>query len=492
MRLNNKLRITTPMLENEAPTLSPTIPRATMRNPERIAWGVLLIAFAVFCTTCVLSVLASYAFFFQSTVPMRVIAQPTRNTFGHTGADRRETLVRDRPEDMNFGNIVAPSDPQSQLTIAVRDPNNPDIIVVMLTLKGNNTSAVLRSALGPRFDWGSGRYQMVFDVNGNLDVLIAQDLPHELSLDLFTASGARVNFGKPGYYSVTASATQASVVNFEGEAVLIPQGERRGWPVSAGSASALYIGDAAATPLPMPVELLENNTLKMDVALGDKNHPTPVVAPTAWGCGHKNFLDNAPTGRFFGFLQDGRDVLQLVRGEDATSHGETFCQQGRQRGSTWQDISEDHYLALHTTFLIEDQSTTTLSACGKDATECPLMIIIDYIDQEYLNRVDANVEGVQSPQLVFGFYAAFDPSRTNSLRCAACHQDHIYIQKGAWYTYDSGNLFDLFEQEGKRPLAISQVRFYASGHEYDVRISGISLVSGDTPPSQAVTALGSE
>lgn len=473
------------MLENEAPTLNPTIPRATLRNPERMAWGVLLIAFAVFCTACVLSVLASYAFFFQSTVPMRVIAQPTRNTFGFTGADRRETLVRDRPEDMNFGNIVAPSDPQSQLTIAVRDPNNPDIVVVMLTLKGNTTSAVLRSALSPRFEWGSGRYQIVFDISGSLDILIAQDLTRELSLDLFTASGARVNFGKPGRYTVTASETQASVINFEGEAVLVPAGERRGWPVPAGSASAVYKGDPAATTLPMPVQLLENSTLKTDAPVLDNNQPTPVIAPTAWGCGHDNFQENSPAGRLFGFIQDGRTVLQLIRGEGATSHGETSCQQGRRRGNIWHDISDDNYLALQTTFLIQDQSSTTLSACGKEATECPLMIIIDYLDEEYLNRADE--EGVLPPQLVFGFYAEFDPSRTNPVRCAACHQDHVYVQKGAWYTYDSGNLFDLFDhdQQGKRPLAISQVKFYGSGHEYDVRVSEISLLAGETPLTQA-------
>lgn len=459
-----------------------------MRNPERIAWGVLLIAFAAFCTSCVLSVLAVYAFFFQSTVPMSVTAQPARGTFGFTGADRRETLVRDRPLEMNVGNSVAPSDQQSQLTIAVRDPNNPDFIVAMLTLKGNNASAMLRSALSPRFEWGNGRYQVVIDVSGNLNVLVAEDLTRELSLDLFTASGARVSLSKAGRYTISASNIQTSVINFEGEAVLIPDNERRGWPISVGSGSLLYQGASETTPLPMPVELVDNNTLKMGVPIKDARNPTPVIAPSAWGCEHRNFQEDTPAGRLFGFIQDGRTVLQMVRGEGATSHGETFCQQGRQSGKEWHDVSGYSYLALQTTFLIQDQSSTTLSACGKDATECPLMIIIEYIDQEFLDRTDE--EGVQPPQLIFGFYAEFDPSRPNLLRCAACHQDHIYVQKDAWYTYDSGNLFDLFDQlpdrPGKRPLAISQIKFYASGHEYDVRVSEISLFAGETSPNEAV------
>jgi hypothetical protein len=46
-----------------------------------------------------------------------------------------------------------------------------------------------------------------------------------------------------------------------------------------------------------------------------------------------------------------------------------------------------------------------------------------------------------------------------------------------WYTYDSGNWFNLLPP-GKRPVAISNVQFYASGHQYDVYVGEVALLGG--------------
>jgi hypothetical protein len=445
---------------------------------------VLLVAFAAFCATCILSTLAVYAFFFQSTVPMLVTAQPARGTFGFTGPDFRETLVRDRPETMSVGNAVRPTEAQSQIVVTVRDPNHRDQVVAMLTLKGNGSSAVLRSAFSPRFDWGNARYQLIFDVSGDVEVLIGRGLNRDISLDVFTVDGSRVNFGKPGRYALAAAPTFTTVTNFQGEAVLIPAGEVVGWPVAEGAGSLTSGPDGAVTALELPRQLLSNTTLAVDVMPTDEANPEPVIAPTAWGCDHINDLPETPIGRFYSFVQDGRSVLQLVRSGGAANHGETFCRQGMRRGAVWHDLTAYNYLALKTTFMIRDQSVETLSACGSAATECPLMVIIDYITEDYLARADE--PNAQPPQLVFGFYAEFDPTRDNLLRCSACHQDHIFVQRGSWYTYESGNLFDLFVESDARPLAISQIKFYASGHEYDVRMGEIALLAAETTPSQAV------
>lgn len=181
-----------------------------------------------------------------------------------------------------------------------------------------------------------------------------------------------------------------------------------------------------------------------------------------------------PQGRTFALLQDGHETLRLVRGEDADQNGQTYCHQGPESGRVWHDISQYNSLVLRTTFNIASQS---LAACGttEEATECPFMIVIYYLDANGERR-----------ELVFGFYARLDDTRQLKNRCPACHQDHIFVHPGSWYTYESGNLLDL--PLPSPPSAISQIKFYASGHQYDVRVSEVSLlVSSTTPPAETET-----
>ena len=39
-------------------------------EPIRLTWGILLVAFAIFCTICLTSVLLGHFFFFQSSAPL--------------------------------------------------------------------------------------------------------------------------------------------------------------------------------------------------------------------------------------------------------------------------------------------------------------------------------------------------------------------------------------------------------------------------------------
>ena len=56
----------------------------------------------------------------------------------------------------------------------------------------------------------------------------------------------------------------------------------------------------------------------------------------------------------------------------------------------------------------------------------------------------------------------------------------------SWYTYDSGNLLSLFPGEPERQIrSIVGVWFYASGHEYDVQVSEVSLLAQQKPATPA-------
>lgn len=188
---------------------------------------------------------------------------------------------------------------------------------------------------------------------------------------------------------------------------------------------------------------------------------TSIRMPMHWGCSNKQ--KELPGGTYTVTEREGRTALQLFRGDNATTNGETRCQQPY--AAPGRDVSGYRFLELETTFLIKSQS---ISECGIEGSECPLMIHIKYTDTNGIAR-----EWYQ------GFYALLDPLYDSyKSRCASCTQDHQQINGDVWYTYESGNLFIVLPEDA-RPATISKIEFYASGHQYDVYVGELSLFAGD-------------
>ena len=97
---------------------------------------------------------------------------------------------------------------------------------------------------------------------------------------------------------------------------------------------------------------------------------------------------------------------------------------------------------------------------------------------DYLVEDDLTGQLVQG-ELIYGFYAVAGPADPYDATCASCRQNHVRVQDKVWYSFDSGNILTLFTPD-QRPLAISRLRFYASGHEYDVSISRMELIAENT------------
>ena len=74
-----------------------------------------------------------------------------------------------------------------------------------------------------------------------------------------------------------------------------------------------------------------------------------------------------------------------------------------------------------------------------------------------------------------GFYLLSDPTKPPS--CGTCRQAHERINKDVWYFYDSGDLWTQFvdANSGDVPV-IYKISFYASGHQWDVLVSDITLL----------------
>lgn len=430
-------------------------------NLQRIAWAVLIASFIAFCVLVTVSALSLYNFLFKSTVPLAIYAEVSRGSLGITGADLREDVERGS-RVISVGNFVRPNEQDSQGVIALRDPQMDDLFVGSVALIGATTSTAVRSAERPRFEWGTSGYMATFgSAQGRFEVILAGGLPRSAELILRSTQGTQVRIRQAGRFEIEFRDETVTVFSHGGTASLIPPAQSVEYVITAGSGSEYSLPTGDLRALVPTFNLIQNSSFEDVMLQSDRN------APLNWACNHTNVEVNAPRGTFTVQQQDGRSVLRMERTGGALSNGETICQQGLARGEVWQDISQYETLNLIVELNIAYQS---LPVCGFVGSECPLMVRIDYIDAKG-----------ELGELIFGFYSLPGPPERYAQTCESCRVPHMRLREKSWYTFDSGNLLAGFPAD-LRPVAISRIRFYASGHEYDTRVSRLELTAGNVNP----------
>ncbi|MFN8373509.1 MAG: hypothetical protein U0694_11630 [Anaerolineae bacterium] len=430
----------------------PVVPRSI--EPERLAWGVLLIAFAVFCIICALLTVGVHFFLFESTINMQVAMTVGRGTPIITESDLVEQAVRVPREIFNGTNIVSPSEAQS--TILFIDPQQNRRLIATVTVFSDSILTLL-DAQRPRFDWSIGQYSIdLGGFSGKLDVFVAEHLGREFRFTLRTESGAHIYLAGSGHYSIETTDSVVRVINRDGIAALVsPIEPQNGQSIPAGQQGLIY-DSTAVTLAPAYVDLLRNSSF-------EETRDNPNI-PAVWEC--NSSADEPPPGFFRSETVDERLVLRLIRADNAHSHGQTGCSQGFDPASSGVTVTQYDQLFLRANFQVNSQS---LNICGIRGSECPLMLRMDYVD---INGTPRN--------WFHGFYAYIDRSSTVPTRCESCALEHERVTMGTWYTYVSDNLFTSFPPD-QRPAAILSVQFYASGHQYDVYVTELSLLAGNLP-----------
>jgi len=443
-----------------------------------MAWSVILLSFTLFCVICAVTTIGVQWFFFESTVSLGVTLQPGKGTTTLQGNAGGEIPVR-TSRIIQIGESIETETTveRSQTSLIFQDQAR---FVGMVTL-GESTVLNLRNASRPRFQWGSDNYQIdLLNVIGEVDVRIPEDLSRDIEVNIYSPNGTWVRLGASGQYTVNASTDMISVSNWSGEAILvvpdstiqprsIPQGQRG---VVAADATTIDVVDAS-------VNLLLNNTLTIfDGEESEDEDGMFGVSMVGWACSHEP-LNSGPRGELVeGVSPDGQNALRLLR-VGATATGRTGCNQSLGDPEFGLDVTRFKTLELRITMFIQHQS---VPLCGIVGSECPLMIRVIYVTEDGVTR-----------EWFHGVYAERNDSYP--LLCTSCFQPHVLIQKEAWYIYESNNLFDLLQQPGSSPeddpiglQAIKNIRFYASGHEYDVFLTDVSLLASQSPVNSNVAS----
>ncbi len=436
--------------------------------PDRMAWIVMLGAFALFCTVTLSTVFGVYHYLFRSTVSMTTTLQVATGTIGIVpGADPTVVAVRENRALSNSVTGIS-TDSLSQATILIRESVATDaesaMLVAAVTLQGD-TQITFNSANRPRFEWSQNpqpQHVQFSGLKGELDVLVTGvgDRPFLMEIysdDLNTDKGVLVQIRSNGRYRLSVSEDEVRVLNLSGEALaFFRDDDIRKENVRSEQELVARIGARSLSIHNTTENVLTNGSF----SLLEGSQVTSAL--TDWQC--SVVQEQAPPGNYSLVRFDGRVGLRLRRLDNAQSNGAVRCTQTF--AGEGLPVGDYDSLRVLTTFRTNYQS---LSVCGRAASECPLMLQVSYFDEE--------ARGIQ--HWYRGFYYGDVGSRDARKRCDSCIEDHVDINQAVWYTFDSDNLFNLFADSDK-PERIKSVSFYASGHQFDTLVSEMILLLGES------------
>lgn len=415
-------------------------------NPERLAWRVMLTAFAIFLLLCSGLVYGIYWFIFRSYVPMDVTLSASRGTVQVTLPNSEEAIaVTDRRSGIEAGTAVQ-TDATAQGLLTLADPRTGGPVASVVLFR--DTQVELSRAQAPRF--GVNRSPYVIRVNsgiGQSDILILETNNDQTVSFELSSPQALIRSSGPGLYAIEVSEQDTQVVTHAGLAVVGGQEVERPVTLRRGERITVEAGRGTTGPRTRVQNLLTNSMFTEPL-------------DDSWAF----YNDREPPGTAYRIVFDGRPTVAIDRSQEnwpevSLGHGETGLVQFLEL-----DVSQHDYLEMRATLNVTEQS---LSTCGVAGSECPMMVHMVYVDASGVERV-----------YIHGFYANHDPGLGYPSACATCRTEHERITPNTWYTFASGNLMTLLPN-GQQPIYIHQVSFYASGHAYKVYVSEISLLAAE-------------
>jgi len=417
------------------------------RNPERLAWVVLLASFFICVSLTVAVPLGVRWYILNARIRQKVTLEVQRPPLSVTLAGRGEPVAIAEDRDDIPERTVVDTDATSG-RLVMHAPHTDDPVIIATVQLHHNTEVVLSSARSPRFPTSRLPHKVMLEVRaGRVRISVPSHEGRPTVVEVHTPHGAATL--TEGSYEVKVNGTTTEVTVRDGQAdVSSADVSSSELPTRLGPAERAIMDDEELRgPLPAAPSLIVNSDFADP--LGKEGWVSYSVEPE---------VEGEPRGEAQRTEVEGQPVVVIER--RGIGHAETGITQILDA-----DIRDFSLLQLHLLLRIKEHD---VPVCGSQGTECPVMVRIVYKDADGADR-----EWLQ------GFYSLLD-TRTpgNEPFCKICPipYKHIHVPEDTWYPYDSDNLVPLLSRDGQAPILIKSITVYASGHTYRSAIAEVELI----------------
>lgn len=403
------------------------------RNPERVAWTVILAAFVVFCALAVFIPLGIRWYLINATraYEARVTCLEGTAVIEDPRQGTARPVLKDETISIPEGMVVI-VDETAQATVTFFDESQVRLFP--------GTSIVLQLMRAPRFGFSPRPAQITLYARGGrlyADTVLRGSAAIEFEVESLQA---QTLLAEDGSYVLEVSNEQTEVIVQRGIArvagTALPQSDTAASvELSSRQRTVVQFGQPPLAPLKAERDLVAN---------GDFAAPLS----TGWTVFNDQGGDGGEVdGTATLVVDEGRRAVRFFRTGGEFNHCETIIEQVMNR-----DLPDPlTTLRVQATVKLADQ---TLSGGGYLSSEYPLMIRIRYRD----------IYGSEDEWIQGFYYQNLDNNPT---------MNGQEIPQGRWYFYESENLLGVLRI---KPQRIVWLRVYASGWGYESYVSQVSLV----------------
>jgi hypothetical protein len=400
------------------------------RNPERVAWTVLSVAFITFCGLVVGTPLSLRSFLLNATVPQDTQMQVIEGTVLVRKSKGSTPIGVTKEETLSPGDEVI-TDATSWAMLDLFDRSHAILY--------SNTDVELEHIRTPQFGLSDRPDQIDLNLTGGL-VRVGVALKDKRPTEFRVITPHTIVRLEEGSYRIRVNNQGTEVTVDRGQAIIV-QGLSRS-VIPQGTRTLVDLSGVPSAPLPAAQNLIHNGDFLQSLT-SNWQPTTEVLAPSV----APPTVEVVPDG--------GRMAVRLVRREqDEGNHTQAAIYQKL-------DYDVRDFVQLEVSFDVKLEFQS-LSGGGQQSSEFPVIVRLDYKDRWGNDKFWTHGFYYQNQA---GYHIALDP-------WGQPLGDEI--PRAVWYPYESGNLLELLGESG--PAHITGLKVYASGWNYDSLVTEIQLI----------------
>lgn len=412
-------------------------------NPERLAWIVLLVSFAIFCILAITTPLGlNYTLRYasiQQDAQLSAITRTTGKVLLYPNNRAEPILVRDDRIVVREGMRIVSLDGAAQGTLEFVSDVNQKVLGSLQIY--SDTDIEIDKIRRPLFSSSEEPYSVVLKMlSGQVRVLSNSDEDRPLRIDLLTPQGKTRMQNGSYQIAVDASKTEVQVRIGQAEITIDDQPPSL---VNQGQTTQIAAGQRIDVPADAGQNWIINGSFKPPVNDAWLAGPAEnVVFP-----GEVSYVEG-----------DGRQVAYFSQ-VNADGHSDIGITQMISR-----DVQAVDSLVLQMDVKILLQS---LPGAGQQASEYPIRAEISFTD-------------VYGKEIKWGYgfyYRELEQGDPFPMPTDNESGKVIRVQQGEWFSFESEDLIQLWKNRGTPPARINTIRIYASGHNYLSMVSEVYLLA---------------